>query len=568
MSSTTVKQATKPDSAAVNELFQATGHGILARANRGEFILDFLRGVATRWRQLLKAERAEVTIHESRKAFQVVSSDDGNPRNDVSSRLLESDDLKHFLHVFTETDAGQLVAAMLTGCVSPRTPNFCNPDCYYNGDVGHTCNWPLDPAYPSRLICVLRTSDRIFGVLQLHFRRKQALSEVETTALCGLTTTTALATAHNLAQNMNRERVKELTCLYGISRLASQTDCDLDEVLPRIVALLPPAYLYPSIAEARIVCDGVSYATPGFSNSPYHQQAPIVVRGAPRGEVRVDYRERRPQLDEGPFLREERNLIDGVSQEIGLILERRQSREETEALQEQLRHADRLATIGQLAAGVAHELNEPLTNMLGYAQLLTKTPNLDEQALSDLRKIERNSLHAREIIRKLLLFARQIPPKQDWVQLNGVVAEVADFFEQRLRRAGIVVKQHLFDTLSDIQADESLIRQIVINLVVNSIQAMPAGGELTLSTEGDENEVRLTVRDTGVGIPADIQDKIFLPFFTTKDIDQGTGLGLAVTHGIITSHEGKIEVDSQPGHGATFIVCLPVRRNGHTKDNT
>ena len=278
-----------------------------------------------------------------------------------------------------------------------------------------------------------------------------------------------------------------------------------------------------------------------------------------RGTVEVAYLEPRPELDEGPFLAEERRLLDSVAREIALTLERRQAEAEQARLQEQLRHADRLATIGKLAAGVAHELNEPLTGILGFAELLKDVPGMPAQAVGDLARIESAALHARDVVRKLLLFARQITPKAGRVAINRLVQEVLAFFEARLREHAIVVDTALSGDVPDFPGDESQIRQVIMNLVVNAIHAMPAGGHLTLTTLCRGGEILLSVRDSGPGIPANIREKIFLPFFTTRDVDQGTGLGLSVAHGIVRAHRGRIMVGGREGEGAEFTVVLPVR---------
>jgi signal transduction histidine kinase len=349
--------------------------------------------------------------------------------------------------------------------------------------------------------------------------------------------------------------------MYNIANLAVAFNQPTDQFLQQAAELLPPAYLYPEIASARIVLDGRSYMTRGFAESPRSQRADVLVGGQKRGEVAVVYREPRPELDEGPFLAEERRLLDSVAREIAIIIERRQAEVEQARLQDQLRHADRLATIGKLAAGVAHELNEPLTGILGFAELLKERTGMPAPALSDLARIETAALHAREVVRKLLLFARQISPKQSRVAVNRLVQEVVAFFQARLSQHGIKVQTRLDGALPEILADESQIRQIVMNLTINAIHAMEDGGMLTIATRSRGSEIVLSVRDSGKGIPEDIKDKIFLPFFTTKDVDMGTGLGLSVVHGIVQSHHGRIKVASAAGRGAEFKVYLPLTQN-------
>jgi two-component system, NtrC family, sensor kinase len=261
---------------------------------------------------------------------------------------------------------------------------------------------------------------------------------------------------------------------------------------------------------------------------------------------------------EGPFLKEEQSLIDTVAKEVSLVVERREAEIYKSKLQDQLRHADRLATIGQLAAGVAHELNEPLANILGFAQLAKKEPGVPATAAGDLEKVIKTSLHAREIIHKLLVFSRQTPLQMTHVNLNQVVEEGLHFLGSQCTKAGIELVRSLEPDLPEISADPSQLQQILVNLVVNAIQASPSGGVLTVETHRGRDYVSLAVSDTGTGMTEEVKSKLFTPFFTTKDVDQGTGLGLAVVHGIVTSHRGVIHVESELGRGSRFEVQLPV----------
>ena len=355
-----------------------------------------------------------------------------------------------------------------------------------------------------------------------------------------------------------RERVKELTCLYSLAKLVERPGISLEEILEGIVKLLPPAWLYPEIASARIILNGHAYSTRNFREGGQSQKANIVVSGEQRGVVEVVYLEKKPELDEGPFLREERSLIEAIAREVALIVERKQTEEDKERLQDQLRHADRLATIGQLSAGVAHELNEPIGSILGFAQLIKKYPELSEQAIQDIEKITKASLHAREVVKKLMLFARQMPPQKTRVSLNQVIEEGLYFLESRCVKEGIKVVRSLSPNLPEVIADQAQMTQVLVNIVVNAIQAMPDGGKLKIRTNASDRFISLTVEDTGVGMSEKVLRQIFLPFFTTKDVGQGTGLGLPVVHGIVTSHSGSINVDSKVGQGTKFEIQLPI----------
>jgi len=194
---------------------------------------------------------------------------------------------------------------------------------------------------------------------------------------------------------------------------------------------------------------------------------------------------------------------------------------------------------------------------LGFAQLAKKNPDLPVQVHEDIDKIVSASLHAREVIKKLMIFSRQMPSKSVHINLNQVVDDSLYFFEARCARAGIELVRLLKPNIPEINGDPSQLNQVLINLVVNSIQAMPDGGKLSIKSDANSEQVFLIVEDTGCGISPENMKKIFNPFFTTKDVNEGTGLGLAVVHGIVTSHNGLIKVESAVGHGAKFQIQFP-----------
>jgi len=419
-------------------------------------------------------------------------------------------------------------------------------------------------------LCALVTlgvADETVGLLRLARKHGPCFSESQLRGLEKAAQTLAVGILNQRARAALHERVKELTCLCGIAQIAERPAMLLGDVLQGIVALLPPAWQYPDVTLARIVLDGSSYSTPGFCDGCQKQVAEIVVNRKHRGTIAVIYVETRPKLDEGPFLREERHLIDAVARQVAFIIERREAEQEKSLLQEQLMHADRLATIGQLAAGVAHELNEPLGNILGFAQLAQKSAGLPQRAGEDIGKIEGAALHAREIVRKLLLFARQMPSKKTRTNLNHIVEEGLYFIEARCTKAGIELHRNLSPNMPEIIADPALLTQVLVNLVVNAVQAMPDGGKLTVATGHGESQVWLLVEDTGAGMSDETKKQVFAPFFTTKEVGKGTGLGLPVVHGIVTSHGGAIEVDSEVGRGTRFKIRLPISSPQPAEEN-
>ena len=362
-----------------------------------------------------------------------------------------------------------------------------------------------------------------------------------------------------------RERIKELTCLYDIAQIAGQPNKSLKYILKGIVKVLPSAWQYPEATLARLVLDGVSYTTSDFPANCQKQSVDIFVNGKPRGFIEIGYAEQKPELDEGPFLKEERSLLNEVARQTALIIERKQAEEDKVKLHDQLRHADRLATVGMIAAGVAHELNEPLGNILGFAQLAKKCSEVPVSVKQDIEKIEKASLHAREIIQKLLVFARQVPPEKRQVNLNKVIKDGLYFFNARCSKEGIELIFNLCQNLPEIVADPVQLNQVLVNLVVNSLQSISGPGRITVQTQFYDHNVYLVVEDTGPGMNKEVLDKIFVPFFTTKDIGHGTGLGLPVVHGIVTAHGGSIKVESKIGGGTRFEIQLPIREEQDIK---
>ncbi len=362
------------------------------------------------------------------------------------------------------------------------------------------------------------------------------------------------------------ERVKELSCFYHINQIFETFNISPHNVFNRIVELIPPAWQYPEIASARIIVDGREYKTPNFRESRKKLAVDVIIDNKTRGIVEVVYPDERLLPGDKPFLKEEQNLLEAIARQIAFIIERQQAEVERAQLQKQLMHADRLATIGQLAAGVAHELNEPLSSILGFAQLIQKNPKLPSEAVHDVQRIVTSSLHAREIIKKLLLFARQTPTFKGHTNLNNIVSEAIGLFEHRFESDGIELVCSLCSLMPELTADAGQLTQVMVNLIVNAIQAMPQGGRLHLKTDIQSKYVICIVEDTGVGMTEDVLDRLFVPFFTTKEINQGTGLGLPVVHGIVKSHRGTIEVKSKPGKGTKFTIRLPIEP-GIIKEN-
>ena len=238
--------------------------------------------------------------------------------------------------------------------------------------------------------------------------------------------------------------------------------------------------------------------------------------------------------------------------------------EQRRLMEEQIAQADKLASIGQLSAGVAHEINNPLGVILGYTQLLLRAEEAGSDRYEDLRIIEKHSKNCRSIVSDLLDFSRSSKPSPEMTDLHQLIDEVLTFIEQHSGVGGIRIDRAYDKQLPNVLLDAKRIKQVIINLVLNAKHAIGAEGSISVRTdfETTKNRVCIQVTDSGHGISRDNLSRIFEPFFTTKPTGEGTGLGLSVSYGIIKNHGGDILVESTPGQGSTFTVLLPVNQNG------
>ena len=229
-----------------------------------------------------------------------------------------------------------------------------------------------------------------------------------------------------------------------------------------------------------------------------------------------------------------------------------------QATRQQVTRAEKLASIGRLAAGVAHEINNPLTGVLTFAHLLRDKSNMEPQDVKDLDLIIHETTRAADIVRGLLDFSRERPTLMEELDLNDVVNRTVRLIANQQKFERIVIENVLQDNLPAVRGDMNQLQQALLNLTLNACAAMPQGGRLTIATSASDGKVVMKVSDTGCGIKEEDLDRIFEPFFTTQPIGKGTGLGLSVTYGIIQQHGGTLEVESTPGHGTTFTIALPL----------
>ena len=253
-----------------------------------------------------------------------------------------------------------------------------------------------------------------------------------------------------------------------------------------------------------------------------------------------------------------KKLVQGIFRDMSQV---KRAEEERHRLRERAEIASRLAAIGEMAAGIAHEINNPLTGVLGFSQILSERQDLPKDVKEELEIIAEGSNRVKEIIRRMLTFARQAKPVKTPASINELIDTTLDLRSYVLKTANIEVIKHLDPDLPWLMVDPGQIQQVFLNLIVNAEYAMKKAhdkGKLTITTEKKDDHIRVSFQDDGVGMNQETKEKLFHPFFTTKEIGEGAGLGLGLSRSIILEHNGTIEVKSELGKGSEFIIMLPL----------
>ncbi len=249
------------------------------------------------------------------------------------------------------------------------------------------------------------------------------------------------------------------------------------------------------------------------------------------------------------------NIISVSFLNTKLIEDLNKKMQELKDAQEQLIQAAKLTALGEMASNVAHELNNPLTSIIGFTELIKEEKDAEE-VKKYLEIIEKESLRARDIVNQLLEFSRKKPVMMEDVTTGTLFNDILQLVELQIKNTRIELRKEL-NYLPVIKGDYNQLKQVFINLINNAISAMPDGGVLKINTKRIDNSIYISIEDTGTGIPPEILPRIFEPFFTTKK-EKGTGLGLPISYRIVENHGGRIEVRSEPNKGSTFIVILPI----------
>jgi signal transduction histidine kinase len=359
----------------------------------------------------------------------------------------------------------------------------------------------------------------------------------------------------NISSLLN-ERVKELNCLYEISKICQEYNKPFKTTIAKIIKTIPQGWQYPKHLKVYLVFDKKVFGDKPETNTSVKASSKIIIKKENRGEIVVYYKEEKDHF----FLEEEQPLLDKIGLEIAIFIERLEQREKEVLMAEKMRYNDRLVVLGELTAGIAHELNTPLGNILGYAELLKKA-ELNPIKKADTQKIISSAKNAREIVKRLMYFSCEMPQQFGLANINEQIEENIGLLQKQLDDNQVQLQLNLADNIPLIRLDKLQFSQLIFNLVLNAINAMSSKGEITITTKVNSKEVLLSIKDNGSGISEANKTKIFQPFFTTKPKGEGTGLGLAVVHGIVQNHKGTIEVNSTINKGTEFIITFPIETN-------
>jgi PAS domain S-box-containing protein len=364
-------------------------------------------------------------------------------------------------------------------------------------------------------------------------------------------------------------RVRELDCLFEISRAVERSAGDLGAILRETVGILARTWGHAHPACARIVLEGQVFQTANYVRSSQAHRAPILLFGEAAGDVEVGPSEPASRLEVQLSSAEAQRLLEAVAQRLGRTTERvkgrRLLREKEEEMRERLTHLTRVSTMGEMASSIAHEVNQPLTAIATYAQACRRLVESGAagpgEVLGVLGRISEEALRAGNIVHRLKDMVRRQETRWTECDLNALVRDIEQLASVDARLHDVALRLELAPELPPILADGVQIQQVVLNLIRNGIDAVeeaaPALREVVVRTGmAGHREVRVSVEDAGCGLPADLDEKLFHPFFTTKK--GGMGMGLSICKSIATSHRGRITYARNTPHGMTFHFILPI----------
>ena len=360
----------------------------------------------------------------------------------------------------------------------------------------------------------------------------------------------------NTSERALQERIKELTCLYEVSSIIGNANAELiNDTLQAIAFSVQKAFQFPEKTEIEIITQTHVIATINTLKNTITIDSPILLFNEAKGKLIAHLNT--SEFDKKDFLNEEQLLLDNIALKIGNLLERIDIQKNETSLKRQMERADRLGILGEITAGIAHELNTPLANILGFAELLKVDLEANSKLSEDVDKIVKNAIFSREVVKKLMFFACEMPQEMKHVNIVPNIKNAINLLDATFRKEDVKYIVKIEEEELWLKADPIQLTQIIFNLLINAIYFSPKNGLVTIEAQTTKKDIILKISDEGKGFSLEDLSKIFQPFFTTKPIGDGSGLGLSVVHGIVTSHKGTISAENNTNKGAIFTVSLP-----------
>lgn len=352
-----------------------------------------------------------------------------------------------------------------------------------------------------------------------------------------------------------KERVKELTCLYEISKTISQAHCLEKKILKKIISATKKAWRFSEDAIVEINIPEFFLSTSKVPEKTIFQISTIMIEHVTSGYIKVHYPLKK--YTQNDFLADEQKLLNTIALEVGNYIEKIQNLIKETLLRRRAERIDRLSILGEMTAGIAHELNNPLANILGFAELI-KDHNTDPIIASDISTVINSVIYSREVVKKLMFFSCEIPQQLKSEEIKPIILFALSFLKQNFQKKEIKHELIFKNNQTIAKIDSVQITQVIFNLLINAIYTSPNKSTIRIIVENDFESAFITIEDQGKGIPNNIKQKIFEPFFTTKPISDGCGLGLSVVHSIIKNHNGEIIIRDNVPTGTIFIIKFPI----------
>ncbi|MBN2373165.1 PAS domain S-box protein, partial [bacterium] len=366
------------------------------------------------------------------------------------------------------------------------------------------------------------------------------------------------------------KRVKELNCLYAISNIVAKSGISLEEIIQGIVDIIPSSWQYPDMTCVRVIIEDREWRTKNFRKTVCKQASDIIVYWKRIGVLEVFYTGESQESDEVPFLKEERNLIDAIAERLGNIIEYKKAEiTKEEKIEKELQHQGRLKLMGKLAASIVHEIRNPLVGIGLMAQAMMERLRQNkvwDDICQDMESLIHEVKRLEKLLETLMDFGK---PKVFFTTREDIhypIKETLKLLSKELMSGNINIEKSFDLDIPLISIDVSKMQQVFLNILLNSISAMPEGGKIIIKTGVIKEEktedhiskgwVQVTIKDSGIGIKEKDIPHLFEPFYSKSS--EKTGLGLSIVLGLIEMHNGRIKIESQEGKGTTVNIHLPV----------